>query len=287
MAVESFKGFPISSLLYRRELRNRGVAIGGLMLCFIVLVALTAAWLAPYDPMAIAPGQRLRSPSPQHLWGTDQLGRDIFSRVLFGARLSLLVAAGVGGIATVAGTALGLCAGYFRQLDGLLMRLTDGLMAFPSVLLAVAIMAAVGPRLTNVILALSLVYTPRIGRVVRATVLVLREMAYVEAGRALGSRDLEIIGRHLLPNCLAPLLVQVMYTCGLAVLVEASLSFLGVGAPPEIPSWGNILADSNLYVRRNPWMPLLPGVAIMWTVLSLNLLGDGLRDVLDPQMRGR
>lgn len=258
---------------------------GGLLFVAVLLVAVTASWLAPHDPLAMAPGQRLRPPSLQHLWGTDHLGRDIFSRVLYGTRLSLIVGAGVGLATGMAGTIIGLWAGYSKRLDGPLMRIMDGLMAFPAVLLAVAIMAAVGPKAMNIVMALSIVYTPRIARVVRSELLVLREMPFVEAARALGCPNVVIVFRHLLPNCLPSLAVQVTYTYALAVLVEASLSFLGVGAPPDIPSWGNILADSRLYMRSNPWMPVLPGVAIMVTVLGLNMLGDGLRDVLDPHLR--
>lgn len=268
-----------------RAARSRAVVAGGLLFLAVFLVALIAGWIAPQDPLAIAPGQRLRAPSLRHLWGTDHLGRDIFSRVVYGTRLSLLVGAGVGLVTGTAGMVIGLWAGYSRRLDGPLMRIMDGLMAFPAVLLAVAIMAAVGPQAINVVMALSIVYTPRIARVVRSELLVLREMPFVEAARALGCPNAAIVFRHVLPNCIPSLAVQVTYTYALAVLVEASLSFLGVGAPPTIPSWGNILADSRLYMRSNPWMPVLPGVAIMVTVLSLNMLGDGLRDLLDPHLR--
>jgi peptide/nickel transport system permease protein len=278
---------PLSAITVPAALKDRGIAIGGTLFFLLVLIALFTPWIAPHDPLALQTGQRLQHPSLVHLWGTDNLGRDIFSRVLYGTRISLLVGASVSILTGIAGTMIGLWCGYFSWLDGVLMRIMDGLMAFPDVLLAIAIMAAFGPHLTNVILALFIVYTPRVARVVRSAVLVQRETVYVEAAKAIGAQDSRILLRHVLPNCLAPLIVQVTYTYALAILVEASLSFLGVGIPPTIPSWGNILADTRLYIRSAPWMPVLPGVAIMAAVLVLNLLGDGLRDVLDPHARKR
>ena len=268
----------------QRMLRHSLLVVGGGMCLAALLVALGAAWVAPYDPQALNPSLRLQNPSLAHLWGTDQLGRDIFSRVVWGTRLSLLIGAAVSVASAILGTVIGLAAGYFRRLDEPLMRLMDGLMAFPSVLLAIIIMAAVGARVENVIAALTIVMVPRLARTVRASALVVRELLYVEAARATGAGHLHIILRHILPNCLPPLIVQTSYTFALAILSEASLSFIGVGVPPEIPSLGGILADSRLYMRSSPWMPMLPGLSIMWLILGLNQLGDALRDVLDPSM---
>ncbi len=189
-------------------------------------------------------------------------------------------------LAVAAGLVVGLLAGYYRRLDNVLMRVMDGLMAFPAILLAIALMASLGPSLQNVVLALGVVYTPRIARIVRGSVLVVRELPYVEAARAAGAADLAILRRHVLPNCLSPLIVQGTFIFALAVLGEAALSFLGVGAPPTVPSWGNILAEGRLYLQQAPWLVLAPGVAIMATILGLNLFGDGLRDALDPKLRG-
>jgi peptide/nickel transport system permease protein len=189
-------------------------------------------------------------------------------------------------LAVAAGLLVGLLAGYYRALDNVLMRVMDGLMAFPAILLAIALMASLGPSLRNVVVALGVVYTPRIARIVRGSVLVVRELPYVEAARAAGASDLAILRRHVLPNCLSPVIVQGTFIFALAVLGEAALSFLGVGAPPAAPSWGNILAEGRLYMQQAPWLVLAPGVAIMATILGLNLFGDGLRDALDPKLRG-
>jgi peptide/nickel transport system permease protein len=266
-------------------LRHKSIAVGAVLLLAVVLGAVFAPALAPADPQAVRPEQRLAPPSALHPAGTDNFGRDLFSRTVFGARVSLLVGGLVAAIATALGTALGLLAGYYPRADGPLMRLMDSLMAFPGVVLAVAIMAAVGPQVSNVVIALSVVYTPRIARLVRGVVLVVRETQFVEAARALGLRDPRIIGRHLFPNCVSSLTVQATFVFAEAVLAEAALSFLGVGTPPYIPSWGIILGEARTYIRDAPWMMLLPGVALSATVLSLNLVGDGLRDLLDPRLR--
>ncbi|MDB4894758.1 MAG: ddpC [Firmicutes bacterium] len=262
--------------------RSRLALTGGAMLLLVLLAALLAPLLARYDPMAVMAADRLLSPSMAHPFGTDDFGRDIFSRVLYGARLSLAVGFLVVLFTTLAGAMIGLVAGYYRIWDNVLMRLMDGIMAFPAVLLATAIMAALGPRVSNVVIALAAAYMPRLARVVRAQVLVLREMAYVEAAVAQGAPDRLVLVRHILPNCLSPVIVQATVTFAYAVLTEAALSFLGVGAPPDIPSWGNILSDGRNFLTQAPWMTLFPGVAIMVTVLGLNLFGDGLRDALDP-----
>jgi peptide/nickel transport system permease protein len=261
------------------------IVIGSLLLLLVVLVALAAPLLTSIDPQFVQPEQRLAPPGPLHPAGTDNFGRDLFSRTVYGARVSLIVGVLVAGLATVLGTALGLIAGYYPRVDGLLMRVMDSLMAFPGIVLAVAIMAAVGPQVSNVVIALSVVYTPRIVRLVRSVVLVVREMQYIEAARSVGMPDVRIVGRHILPNCLSVLTVQSTFIFAEAVLAEAALSFLGVGTPPYIPSWGIILGEARTYIRDAPWMMVLPGLSLSITVLGLNLLGDGMRDVLDPRQR--
>jgi peptide/nickel transport system permease protein len=228
---------------------------------------------------------RLARPSAVHWFGTDDVGRDVWSRVVHGARLSLLVGAAVVTLSFVLGVSCGLVAGYYRALDNAVMRVMDGLMAFPAIILAIALMASLGPSVTNVVVAIGIVYSPRVARVVRGSVLVIRETPYVEAARALGASDLALIGRHVLPNCLSPVIVQGSFVFAAAVLTEAALSFLGVGVPPYVPSWGNILSEGRLYIQQAPWLILYPGAAIMLTILGLNLVGDGLRDLLDPKIR--
>jgi peptide/nickel transport system permease protein len=229
---------------------------------------------------------RLVRPNTVHWFGTDDVGRDVYSRVVYGARLSLLVGTAVVLFSIVFGMAAGLAAGFYRVLDNPVMRVMDGLMAFPAIILAIALMASLGPSVLNVIVAIGVVYTPRVARVVRGSVLVVRETAYVEAARALGVSDAGLIARHVLPNCLSPVIVQGSFVFAAAVLTEAALSFLGVGVPPYIASWGNVLSEGRLYIQQAPWLVLYPGGAIMVTILGLNLFGDGLRDLLDPKIRG-
>jgi len=228
----------------------------------------------------------LKPPSFAHWLGTDDVGRDIYSRVIYGARISLIVGGSVVALSTLVGLAMGLMAGFYRSLDYPIMRVMDGMMAFPGIILAIALMASLGPSLLTVIIALGVVNTPRVARLVRGSVLVLRETQYVEAAHALGQRGAWILLRHVLPNCISPLIVQSTFIFAAAILGEAALSFLGVGSPPHIPSWGNILSDARTYLHQAPWMTLAPGAAIMATILGLNLLGDGLRDLLDPKLRG-
>jgi peptide/nickel transport system permease protein len=266
--------------------RRRVTSIGAAIVAANVVVAALAPALAPWDPLALDVKSRLRGPGPGHWLGTDDVGRDVLSRVLYGARISMMVGGLVVVLAVAAGLVVGLAAGYYRRLDGGLMRVMDGLMAFPAIILAIALMASLGPSLRNVIIALAVVYTPRIARIVRGSVLVVRELPYVEAARSLGASDGAIVLRHVLPNCLSPLIVQGTFIFALAVLGEAALSFLGVGVPPFVPSWGNILAEGRLYIQQAPWLTLFPGLAIMATILGLNLFGDGLRDLLDPKLRG-
>ena len=265
--------------------RHRSAVVGGAVLFAVVLVALLAPVLATQSPTLLAGEIRLQAPSPAHLFGTDNQGRDAYSRTVFGAQVSLQVAFGVALITVLFGVTIGLVAGYFRRADPPLMRIMDGLMAFPGVILAVAIMAAIGPRKENVIVALAVVYVPRLARVVRSVVLGVRELQYIEAARTVRAGTPRILLRHILPNCLAAVIVQSTFIFCDAVLGEAGLSFLGVGTPPEIPSWGNMLGEARAYLPTAPWTMLAPGAALMIAVLGLNLLGDGMRDLLDPRLR--
>ncbi|MGQ9366211.1 ABC transporter permease [Azospirillum sp. ST 5-10] len=273
------------ALLLRRLFRRRLVLVAAGLLAAIVACALLAPWLSPYDPMAMDILNRLQAPGAAHWFGSDEFGRDVLSRILLGARLSLLVGGLVVVVATLLGTAIGLLGGYVRRLDGLFMRFTDALMAFPDILLAIAFMAALGPSLFNVVLALGIVYTPRVARVVRAAVLVLRELPFVEAATALGATTPRIVLVHVLPNLLSPIIVQATFIFAYAILTEAALSFLGVGVPPTTPTWGNMIAGAQQYFRQADWLMLAPGIAIVLTVLSLQVVGDGLRDALDPRLQ--
>lgn len=274
---------------WRRNLRaarrNRLLILGLVVLIPIVLMALCAPLLATHDPLKSDAARRFAPPSAENIFGTDDFGRDVYSRVIYGARISLRVGLLTALAASLAGVAVGALAGYYALADTILMRTMEGLMAFPGVLLAIVVMAALGPAESNVVVAMSLVYTPRIARLVRAVVLEIKVMEYVEAAKALGVRDRRILVRHILPNSLSPLLVQITFCFAWAVLVEAGLSFVGLGTPPPAPSWGTSLADGRTYVRTAPWLLFFPGVMISLTVLSFNLLGDGLRDLLDPRMR--
>ena len=265
--------------------RRRATLIGLALVSGVLFVGVLSPLLAG-DPLRIDVARRLTAPGQTHWFGTDDVGRDVWSRVVYGARLSLLVGAAVVALSFVMGLGCGLIAGYYRRLDNLVMRVMDGLMAFPAIILAIALMASLGPSVLNVIVAIGIVYAPRVARIVRGSVLVIRETAYVEAARALGASDVVVIARHVLPNCLSPVIVQASFVFAAAVLTEAALSFLGVGVPPYVPSWGNILAEGRLYLQQAPWLVLYPGAAIMLTIFGLNLLGDGLRDLLDPRLRG-
>ncbi len=268
-----------------RLLQHPGVVIGALVFLLLLLAALFADALATHKPTRLYPAARLRPPSLQNYLGTDEFGRDVYSLVLHGARVSLLVGAVTMLLTSLGGTVVGLAAGYSRRFDPILMRFMDGLMAFPAILLAIALMAARGPGVWNVILALSIVYLPRTAMLIRSTVLSLRELDYVQAARALGRRDVALTYRHLLPNCLGPLLVQGTFIFAYAVLAEAILGFLGVGVPPYVPSWGNVIASGKNTIREAYWVSFFPGAALTLAGLSLNLLGDGLRDALDPRLR--
>jgi peptide/nickel transport system permease protein len=262
------------------------MAVTGLAIVLIMAaVALLAPVLAPENPMKINIRERLQGPGAVHWMGTDNYGRDLLSRVIFGTRLSLKVGAMVVVLTTVCGTLIGLFSGYFARMDQILMRMMDSLMAFPAILLAIAIMAALGPSEINAVIALGVVYTPRTARIVRGSVLSVKENDFIKASRAAGSGDLRILFSHILPNCLSPLMVQSTFIFAYAILAEAGLSFVGAGPPPPTPSWGNVLSEGRVYMRTAPWITLFPGLAIAFTVLGLNLAGDGLRDVLDPRLK--
>jgi peptide/nickel transport system permease protein len=272
-------------VLLRRLLHHRLFVLGCALFGIVLVIAILAPLIAPTDPNKLAMRFRFRPPSRDFLFGTDNFGRSLWSRVVWGARLSMLIGGAVVIVNAIAGTAIGAAAGYFRRLDNGLMRINDALMAFPAVLLAIAVASVLGPSVSDTIIALSIVYTPRTARIVRSSVIVLREMEYVQAARAAGAGDWRILRRHILPNAMAPLIGQLSFLFAYAVLTEATLSFLGVGAVPPTPTWGNIMAEGRQYMTDAPWIIAIPGAALMITVLGLNLLGDGLRDVLDPRLR--
>ncbi len=270
----------------RRELRRNPNMILGI---FIVLLAASTAIFAPViadkNPKELRVLNRLQAPSTTNYMGTDGLGRDVFSRAVHGTRLSLLVGIMVAIISMAIGTAIGVVTGYYRALDNIVMRLMDGLMAFPSFLLAIALVSIMGASITTVITAITVVETPRVVRLVRASVLTLREREYVDAARAIGALPLRIMWRHVFPNLIAPILVQGTFVFALAILVEAGLSFLGTGIPPDVPTWGNMMGEGKLFFRLAVWIMFFPGLMLSITVLGVNLVGDGLRDTLDPRLR--
>ena len=271
-----------------RMLRRNPTMVGGA--CFL-LVMLVAAVGAPYfgtiDPEELNPIDRLRGPSLTYWFGTDMLGRDLYSRTVYGSRISLMVGLCVAVLSLTIGLAIGLLSGYLRRVDAVVMRIMDGIMAIPAILLAIALMALMNASAQNVILALTIPEIPRVVRLVRVLVLSLREQAFVEASRAVGAGIWRVLLRHVTPNTVAPLIVQGTYICASAVIFEAYLSFLGAGTPPNIPSWGNIMAEGRTYVQIAFWIILFPGLFLALTVLAINLLGDGLRDTLDPKLARR
>jgi len=284
-----------------RRLGNRSTVLGGAIFALIVVIGVLAPLLATTDPAQIDPTVRNKRPGAERtvraddgrprvvkVWmGTDTLGRDVYSRVIYGARVSLVVGVTVALVSAVLGLLIGLLAGYLRWLDGIVMRVMDGLMAIPSILLAIGLVSLSRAGLRSVILAIVIPEVPRVVRLVRALVLSLREEPYVEAAVALGARTPALLARHVLPNTLAPLVVQSTFVCASAILLEALLSFLGVGIPPETPTWGNIMAEGRALFRIFPHNILFPGVFLAVTVLGVNMLGDGLRDMLDPRVRRR
>lgn len=267
-------------------IRNRLAALGLVIVIGLVLIAILAPWLAPYAPEAQFSDAARQPPSAQYLFGTDTIGRDNFSRVLYGARISLVVGIASMLLASLLGVTIGLVAGYYGGwLDTILMRTMDALLAFPAVLLAIFIIAVLGPSLFNAILAVGIVYTPTFARLIRASALAIREQEYLEAARAIGLRDGQIMRRVILLNSLSPLVVQFSLGVGYAILVEAGLSFLGLGVQPPTPAWGSMLGYGRNYMAMAPWLTAFPGLAIFITVLGFNFVGDGLREALDPRMR--
>jgi peptide/nickel transport system permease protein len=270
-----------------RQLWRRKTAVLGLGLAAVVLVgALLAPWLGSADPLAMSP-RRFAAPSPTAWLGTDQFGRDLLSRLLHGARVSMAVAFAAVGMAMLSGGAIGLCAGYFGgKIDLVLMRGVDVLMAFPTLLLALAVVATFGGGTRNLVLAVTLAYIPIFSRVIRGSTLSVKQSEFVEASRALGARDGRIMLRAILPNVLAPIIVQATFNLSTAIMIEAALSFLGLGVQPPAPSWGNMLSEARSFMELDPWLALAPGGAITIAVLGFNLFGDGLRDLLDPRLAG-
>ena len=264
--------------------RNPTIAIGGALLLIMLFIAVFAPYLGTVDPTTLNTPRRTRAPSAEAWFGTDMLGRDIYSRVLYGARVSLTVGFAVAILASVAGLTIGLVSGMVRWADGLIMRVMDGLMSIPSILLAIALMALTRGSIGNVVLAITIAEIPRVSRLVRGVVLSLREQPYVDAAVAAGTRTPMIILRHILPNTVAPMTVQATYICASAMIVEAILSFIGAGVPPIIPSWGNIMADGRALWQAKPFIVFFPAIFLSITVLAVNLLGDGLRDALDPRL---
>jgi peptide/nickel transport system permease protein len=266
--------------------RNPTIVVGATLLVLITLAAVLAPYIAR-DPIAFEPINRLRGPSADFWLGTDSLGRDVYARMVYGARISLLVGLLVALISIISGAVIGLLAGYFSKVDAVVMRLMDGIMAIPSILLAIALVALLGSSVKVVIIAIAIPEIPRVTRLVRAVVLSVRDLPFVEAARSNGTRVTKLLRRHILPSTVAPLIVQATYICASAILTEAGLSFLGAGTPPEFPTWGNMIASSRLYLQIAPWTIFAPGICLALVVLAVNLLGDGLRDRLDPRISRR
>jgi peptide/nickel transport system permease protein len=266
--------------------RNPTIVIGTAILALFVVVALIAPWIAS-DPLNFEPLDRLKRPSAQFWFGTDQFGRDVYSRVVYGTRISLIVGISVAVIATAIGLVIGVLCGYYRRVDDTVMRVMDGLMAIPAILLAIAMITLMKASLLIVIVAISIPEIPRVVRLVRSVVLTVRGLPYIDAAIASGTRTRLIMTRHILPSTVAPLIVQATYVCAAAILTEAGLSFLGAGTPPEIPSWGNVISMGRTYFQISPWIIFFPGVMLAIVVLAINLVGDGLRDSLDPRIARR
>ncbi|GIO05438.1 peptide ABC transporter substrate-binding protein [Brevibacillus reuszeri] len=276
----------IATFLLKFSRRKMGMA-GLLIVLFVLVISLTAPLIAPYHPTDDSDfTNRIAAPSEKHIFGTDEYGRDVFSRILYGARISTIISLGAILLSSVAGTIIGLISGYYgRWIDSLLMRIVDGIMSFPPILFAIALMAALGTNVMNIIIALSIIYTPLFARLIRGCVLSIKEKEYIQAIKVVGGSDLRLMLKHILPNCMSPLLIQITTYFAYAILAEAALSFIGLGVPQPEPSWGNVLYDGRQFMREAPWISIFPGVAIAVTVLGLNLLGDGLRDYLDPRMK--
>lgn len=269
-------------LFIRRFFSNKLMVFGSVIFIFLMIIALIGPSLMSFDPYEMKVAERLQGPSSEHVLGTDEFGRDLLTRIVYGAQVSMGVGLTVTLISAVLGMIIGLYASYYTVLDHILMRICDGLMSIPGILLAIALMAALGPSATNVIIALSIVFTPNIARIVRSSALVIREQTYIEAMKAQGASTMRIIWRHIAPNTISPLVVQATFIFAEAIISEAALSFLGAGIPAPEPSWGNILFAGKLVIFKAWWMVVFPSLAIILSVLSLNFLGDGLRDFLDP-----
>lgn len=275
------------SLTLNEALRHPNILIGGTFVVLVLLMAVFAPWLGTADPQSLSPLRRLKPPSETLWFGGDLIGRDVYSRTVYGARISMFVGIVVALLSVTIGLAVGLVAGFVRWVDAILMRVMDGLMAIPSILLAVALIALTGASVGNVILSITVTEVPRVARLVRGTVLSLKERPFVEAAVVVGTPLPALLWRHILPNTMAPLLVQGSYIFASAVLVEAALSFIGAGTPPTVPSWGNMIAEGRAVFQIAPWIVIFPGTALALTVLAVNMVGDGLRDVFDPHYGGR
>jgi len=269
-------------LFMKRLFSNKLVVTGGTITLILTLISLLAPFIMPYGPYEMVVVNKLQAPSAEHLLGTDNFGRDLLSRIIYGTTISMRVGFSVAFISAIAGTIIGLTASYYKHLDGILMRIADAMMAFPAILLAIAIMAALGPTINNVIISLCIVYTPYVARIIRSSALIIREQTYIEAMVAQGASSARIIWGHIAINTLSPLIVQTTFIFAEAIIVEAALSFLGVGVPAPDPTWGNILFEGKLYIYNAWWLTVFPGIFIVSAVLGLNLFGDGLRDLLDP-----
>ena len=279
-------GWPRRLAMRLRWLRRHPIILAGIVLLgLMALVAIASPLFATHDPVRLDPIQRLAPPSAEHWFGTDQLGRDVYSRVIYGSRISLIVGFSVAVLSTVLGLAIGLVTGFLPRVDAVVMRIMDGLMAIPTVLLAIALISLSKSSVENVIIAITIPEVPRIVRLVRGVVLTLREQIFIDAAVTLGAGLPRILFFHIMPNTVAPLIVQATYVCASAIIIEAILSFLGAGTPPDVPSWGNIMAEGRTYVMIAFWILLFPGLFLTVMVLGVNLLGDGLRDTLDPRLR--
>ncbi|WP_338537329.1 nickel transporter permease [Helicovermis profundi] len=272
--------------VFKRLRKSKTSMFGLFIVAVLVFLTVFAPLIAPHDPIVGQLALRHNAPSADYLFGTDSQGRDVFSRILYGAKITVQIGVISVGIALIIGTLLGVLAGYYgKKIDMIIMRLMDIMLAFPTILLALAIVSILGPSLTNAMIAVGVVNIPKFARIVRSSVLSVKESEYVDAAISIGCTDLQIITRHILPNCLAPIIVQATLTIGTAILEAAGLSFLGLGAQPPMAEWGAMLSDARGYMRQAPWSVIYPGVAIMITVLGFNLLGDGLRDALDPRLK--
>ncbi len=278
----------LSPTSWHRLHRSSNLIVGTGVLVLVLAAAVLAPLVTSYNPIEQAFAEQLKPPSSTHLFGTDEFGRDIFSRIVYGARIALVIGILADAIATALGTLLGVIAGYFgRWADSTVMRTVDVLLAFPYLLLAMVVVAILGPSLTNAMLAIGIVYTPQFARVVRSTVLSVKEHEFVEAARALGAGHVRVLIRYILPNVLSPIIVMSTLTLGFMIVETAGLSFLGLGASPPSPEWGSMLATGRSYMLTAPWIATFPGLAILVTVIGFNLVGDGMRDLLDPRLRGR